>query len=125
MPMTKTVKFSISMPAPEFKALESARRKAGRSRSQFIRDSVLKAHDGLTAGPEAFSIREDPRPYGTPHPANMMDVAELRLRAIAAAGSLESSVPDLSVEHDRYLTDPEERSRVAPPGRTRKDGGTR
>jgi hypothetical protein len=114
--MAKTVKFSISMPAPEFKALEVARRKAGRTRSQFIRESVPKAHDGQTA---------DHGAYGSPHLANMTDTLELRQRAIAAAGMFESGVSDLSVEHDRYLTDPEARSKDGPPGRAGKDGGTR
>ena len=123
--MAKTVKFSISIPAPEFKALEVARGMGVRRRSQFIREAVLKAHDEQTAGVEAFSVREDRSAYGSPHPADMTDMAELRQRAIAAAGRFESGVPDLSVEHDRYLTDPEARSKSGPPGRAGKDGGTR
>lgn len=123
--MAKTIKFSISMPAPEFKGLEVARRKAGRTRSQFIRESVLKAHDGQTTGWEAGSVREDRSAYGSPYPADMTDMAELRRRAIAAAGKFESGVPDLSVEHDRYLTDPEARSESGSPERAEKDGGTR
>ncbi|MGA2587646.1 MAG: ribbon-helix-helix protein, CopG family [Candidatus Aminicenantales bacterium] len=123
--MAKTVKFSISMPAPEFKALEVARRKAGRTRSQFIRETILKAHDGQTAGAEAFSVGEDRSAYGSLHPADMTDMAELRQRAIAAAGRFESGVPDISIEHDRYLTDPEAGSKGGSPGRAGKDGGTR
>ncbi len=123
--MAKTIKFSISMAAPEFKALEAARRKAGRTRSQFIRDSVFKAHDGTAPGREAFTIREDRFAYGSPHPTDMTDMAELRQRAIAAAGRFESGVPDLSLEHDRYLTDPEAENRGGPPGRAGKDGEPR
>ena len=123
--MAKTSKFSISMPAPEFKALEVARRKAGRTRSQFIREAILKAHDGQTAGAEVFSVGENRGAYGSPHPSDMTDMAELRQRAIAAAGRFESGVSDISVEHDRYLTDPEAGSETKPPGRTGKDRGRR
>ena len=58
--MTKTVKFTISMSASEFKALEVARNKAGKTRSQFVRESILKANDGRNVRPEPGSVREDP-----------------------------------------------------------------
>ena len=38
--MKKTIKFTVSMPEEVFKELESMRRKTGRTRSQFIRDSI-------------------------------------------------------------------------------------
>ncbi len=123
--MAKTVKFSISMPAPEFKALEVVRLKAGRTRSQFAREAILKARAGQTAGAEAFSGREDRGAYGAPHAENLTDMAELRQRAIAAAGTFESGAADISVEHDRYLTDPEAGSKGESPGRTGKGGGAR
>jgi hypothetical protein len=117
--MAKTLKFSISMSAPEFRALEKARRRAGRTRSQFVREAV-----------GAFgSVREDRSAYGSPHPTDMTDIAELRQRAIAAAGRFASSLPDLSVGHDRYLGDEQtedgvENGRQAQGG-AKKDGGSR
>lgn len=106
--MDKTVKFSISMPAPEFRALESARRKAGRTRSQYIREAVPKVPAERTADAEALSVKEDHAPYGFPVPSDLVDTSELRQRAIAAAGSFESGIPDISIGHDRYLAEPAE-----------------
>ena len=100
--MAKTLKFSISMSAPEFKALEKARRQFGKTRSQFVREAV-----GAWGG-AVGSVREDRSAYGSPCPADptdMTDIAERRQRAIVAAGRFESGVPDLSAGHDRYLAD--------------------
>ena len=105
--MTKTVKFSISMPAPEFQALETARRKAGKTRSQFIREAILKGATERTAGDGSLSVQEEGSDYRAPQPTDITDMAELRKRAIAGAGMFESGVSDISVEHDRYLTDRE------------------
>jgi hypothetical protein len=107
--MAKTVKFTISMSASEFKALEVARRKAGKTRSQFVRESILKANDGRNVRPEPGSVREDPGNCGSPGIADVTDMAELRQRAIDAAGKFASGISDLSVKHDRYLADPEPR----------------
>ena len=123
--MAKTIKFSISMPAPEFKALEAGRRKVGRTRSQFVREAVLRTPDERTPGQGALSIKEDRGAYGSPHPTDLTDMAELRQRALAAAGRFESGVPDISMEHDRYLTDPEAGDKNGPPGRAGKGGETR
>jgi metal-responsive CopG/Arc/MetJ family transcriptional regulator len=38
--MLKTIKFTISMSAAEFKHVESMRGRTGRTRSQFIRDAI-------------------------------------------------------------------------------------
>lgn len=117
--MAKTQKFSISMPAQEFRALEAVRRRTGRTRSQFVREAV-----------GAFgSVREDRSTYGSPCPADLTDIAELRRRAVAAAGRFASGVPDLSIEHDRYLgnaqaDDGVENGRPAQGG-AKKDGGSR
>ena len=124
--MAKTLKFSISMSAPEFKALEKARRQSGKTRSQFVREAV-----GAWGG-AVGSIREDRSTYGSPCPADptdMTDIAERRQRAIAAAGRFESGVPDLSIEHDRYLGDAPAEDGVAngrqAQGGAKKDGGSR
>ena len=59
----------------------------------------------------------------------MTDIAELRRRALAAAGRFASSLPDLSVGHDRYLGDEQaedgvENGRQAQ-GRAKKDASSR
>jgi hypothetical protein len=116
--MAGTKKVSISMSEGEYRALESARRKAGRSRSQFIREA-LEARGVLGGGgakaskgagpakdaPGSSVAGEERGPYRFPPPPDIVDGAELRRRAIEAAGKLESGVPDLSVGHDRYLAD--------------------
>ena len=133
--MAKTLKFSISMSAPEFKALEKARRQSGKTRSQFVREAVgAWGGYGGASGAIARSVaadgavREDRSAYGSPHPADMTDMAELRRRALAAAGRFESGVPDLSIEHDRYLGDAPAEDGVAngrqAQGGAKKDGGS-
>ena len=104
--MAKTVKISISMPSSEFKALEAGRRKTGRTRSQYIRD-ILAAYGATITGPggKGGAVREDRSLYGSPLPADLTDTAELRRRAISAAGRFESGLSDLSIGHDRYLND--------------------
>ena len=101
--MRKTIKFTISMSAAEFKDIESVRRKTGRTRSQFIRDAVAALRRGSALPP---SVREDKAEYGVPPApdfAQITDIAERRRRAIAAAGKFRSGVSDLSSHHDRYL----------------------
>lgn len=101
--MQKTVKFTISMSAAEFKAIESLRRKTGRTRSQFIRDAVA----ALKHGPvRTLTVNEDQAENGSPPASDIPDItdlAERRRRAIAAAGRFRSGAADLSSNHDRYL----------------------
>jgi hypothetical protein len=101
--MRKTAKFTISMPAAEFKDIESFRRKSGRTRSQFIREA-LAAWKQRAAGVPV--VREDQSDYGAPETPDLTDLtglAERRRRAIAAAGRFRSGAADLSSNHDRYL----------------------
>jgi len=108
--MSNTFKFTISVPTEEFNELEAIRRKAGKTRSQFVRDAV-RAWEGRelerpTGAPEAAAgVKEDSARYGAPAPAlpEFTDLAELRRRAIAASGRFRSGVADLSTAHDRYL----------------------
>jgi hypothetical protein len=102
--MAKAVKFSISLSEKEYKALEAARRKAGRSRSQFIREA-LEARGARDTGGVSDGVHEDRDAYRSPLSPDIVDIAELRKRAIEAAGKLESGVPDLSIGHDAYLAD--------------------
>jgi hypothetical protein len=101
--MRKTVKFTISMSAAEFKVIESLRRKTGRTRSQFVRDAVAAWRHRPV---QTLSVKEDQAEYGTP-PApdisDMTDLTERRRRAISAAGKFRSGAGDLSSKHDRYL----------------------
>jgi hypothetical protein len=108
--MGKSTKFTISVPAGEFRELEAARRKARKTRSQFVREAVQAWEGGefersAGAPKTATAIKEDSGRYGTPAPAlpGLTDMAELRRRAIAAAGRFRSGVADLSTAHDRYL----------------------
>ena len=102
--MPGTTKFSISMPASEFKALEAGRRKAGRTRSQYIRDILMA---------ERIDAKE------------LTDASELRRRAIAAAGCFESGLTDLSIGHDRHLADPPDEDEEKGLGTSDKAGGRR
>lgn len=101
-----TIKFSVSMPAADFKELESARRRAGRSRSQYLREAVLNARGPMARESGPGAVREDRAVYATADMAVMTDAAEQRKRAIAAAGFIASGLGDLATAHDRHLTDP-------------------
>ena len=110
--MSRTVKFTVSVPEPVFKALEALRRKTGMTRSQLVREAVRGLGPGAekpAAGGTAAgaAIRESPTRYGAPAPfiPEITDAAERRRRAIAAAGRFRSGGPDLSTDHDRYLED--------------------
>lgn len=132
MPGTK--KFSISMPASEFKALEAGRRKAGRTRSQYIRDILVghgvdakemskkaQAREGPSSG--TGTVGEERSAYGPPLPEGLTDASELRRRAVAAAGRFESGLTDLSIGHDRHLADPPAEDGDEGPGTSGEAGG--
>jgi hypothetical protein len=125
MARLRTIKFSISMTASEFRELESARRKTGKTRSQFIREAALREPARPARNAPPGSVREERRAYGGPEIPVMTDAAELKRRAIAAAGAFESGLRDLSTGHDRYLSDPEPgRGAGAPGGEGEQGGGT-
>jgi metal-responsive CopG/Arc/MetJ family transcriptional regulator len=111
--MGKTVKFAISLPAAEFKTIETLRRKAGLSRSRFIREAVRR----VSTAPAG--VREDHAPYAGLE-AIGVDDAERRRRAIAAAGQFRSGLSDVSSNHDRYL---EEAYSAVGPGEDKKGSG--
>ena len=124
--MPGTMKFSISMPASEFKALEAGRRKAGRTRSQYIRD--ILAAEGIATNEKpvkAPRIGEERSAYGPPLPEGLTDASELRRRAVAAAGRFESGLTDLSIGHDRHLADPPAEDGDEGPGTSGEAGGGR
>ncbi|MGA2363284.1 MAG: ribbon-helix-helix domain-containing protein [Candidatus Aminicenantales bacterium] len=114
--MSKAAKFAVSMPEAEFKIIEAERRRAKKTRSEFIREAVRawrrrESGQGVTGAYALWSsVKEEPGRYGpgtpareTPEPEYPKDVAELRRRAIAAAGSFRSEASDLSANHDKYL----------------------
>ncbi len=102
MPMSKTVKFTVSMSAAGFKELESMRRKTGRTRSQFIRDAI-RAWTVDTVRPSG--VKEEAGEYKKEASIDLTDLEERRRRALAAAGRFRSGISDLSSKHDEYLED--------------------
>ncbi len=118
--MKKTAKFTISLPAAEFKEIETSRRKSGRSRSQFVRDAVRAWRSSRQESGEVRQARSLYAP--SREAAEFADVEERRKRAIAAAGRFHSGSNDLGEGHDRHLEEaygePPE-SREEPAGRKR------
>lgn len=108
--MKKTVKFTISMSAADFKELESRRRKTGRTRSQFIRDAVRASKPVARPAP---GIEEEGGSYKAGISLDVTDLKERRRRALAVSGRFRSGLSDLSADHDRYLEDAY--SAAAPP----------
>jgi len=100
--MSKTVKFAVSMSEEVYKELESLRRKTGWTRSQFIRDAIRswKAEFLSPSG-----VKEEAEEYKKEVPTDIVDPAERRRRAIAAAGRFRSGISDLSTNHDKHLED--------------------
>lgn len=114
--MKKTAKFAVSMPEPEFRDVESLRRKSGKTRSQFVRDAIRawKSSPVPSGSGQARSSRQDKASpsvqeeacrYGAQPCLDLTDETERRRRAIAAAGRFKSDVGDLSVKHDEHLED--------------------
>ncbi len=109
--MSKTAKFAVSMPEAEFKGLEGERRRAKKTRSEFVREAVRawerqrRAGRAEATGAPPAAIREDARRYElvSAAPETLADIDEVRRRAIAAAGRFRSGASDLSLNHDRYL----------------------
>ncbi len=94
-------------------------------------DNLRAEWDRASGGDaEVNTVMEGRSPYGSPLPADITDIEELRQRAIAAAGRFESGVPDLSIGHDNYLAG-ERTEDGAKSGSTnaralsKKDGGPR
>ena len=98
--MSKTVKIAVSMSGAAFKRLEAFRRITGKTRSQIVREALgaVEAERRRPAG-----VEEERAAYGTPGPPLLVDPAERRRRAIAAAGRFRSGLADLSENHDRYF----------------------
>ncbi|HUU52880.1 MAG TPA: ribbon-helix-helix domain-containing protein [Candidatus Heimdallarchaeota archaeon] len=100
--MGKTIKFAISMSEEEFKELESLRQRTGRTRSQFMRDTVRAWKEEFM---RPLGLKEKAEDYKREVPNDLIDNEERRRRAIAAAGRFRSDISDLSLKHDEYLED--------------------
>ena len=98
--MTRTI---VSLPEDEKKWLDAHGRRHGISSAEVVRRAIreLRASKGDTG----LAVGEDRAAYGSPLPGGVTDMADLKRRAIAAAGRFASGATDLSVGHDRYLTD--------------------
>ncbi|MBM3294600.1 MAG: ribbon-helix-helix protein, CopG family [Candidatus Aminicenantes bacterium] len=115
--MAKTIKFTISLPAGEFREVEAARRGQGKTRSRFIRDALAEARaagagkdKGRFPAPPFLLNRkmaeERAAPYGRADwPGISADEKERRRRALAVAGKHRSGLSDVSRRHDEYLSD--------------------
>jgi len=108
--MSRTRKFTISVPSRVFKEIETLRAKTGMSRSQLVREALRRSGTALgerSAGGTAAKaeVREEPARYGVPAGPlrEITDKKERRRRALAALGRFRSDVADLSTEHDQYL----------------------
>ncbi len=111
--MTRTI---ISIPVDTKKWLEGYGKRRKISAAEVVR---LAIETFRQAGPEGPRVREERGAYGAPPTPDITDIGELRRRAVEAAGRFASGVPDLSVDHDRYLAE----ERVADgPERDRKGG---
>lgn len=100
--MSKTTKFAVSISEEAFKELESLRRKTGWTRSQFIRDSIRSWKAEFLRPPR---VKEESEEYKKEISTDIVDSAERRRRAIAAAGRFRSGISDLSSNHDKHLED--------------------
>jgi len=108
--MSRTVKFTVSVPEPVFKELEALRRRTRMSRSQLVREAVRglgsKIHTRPAGEPAAgAAVREGSALYRVPPSPlhGVTEAAEWRRRAVAAAGRFRSGIRDLSTEHDAHL----------------------
>ena len=129
--MSKTAKFAVSMPEAEFKTIEAERRRQKKTRSEFVRDAVRawrqRDRGEGTAGVPRTAVREDPGRYEPKKAGSetLADIAELRRRAIAAAGSFRSAASDLSVNHDKYLEEGFAVTGPADAGGDKKESGAK
>jgi len=71
---------------------------------------------------EVNPVKEGRSPYGSPLPADITDLEELRRRAIAAAGRFASGFPDLSTGHDRHLAEEQAEDGVENGSQAQRDG---
>lgn len=101
--MARMIRTIVSLPEDEKKWLDAHGRRHGISSAEVVRRAIRELR--ASKGDKSLAVGEDRAAYGSPLPAGITDMADLKRRAIAAAGRFASGAPDLSVSHDRYLTD--------------------
>jgi Arc/MetJ-type ribon-helix-helix transcriptional regulator len=118
--MSNMIRTIISIPDDEKKWLDAYGRRHRISSAEVVRLAVREFRERKAGTSRAQVLRETAGPW-RPHSEDsrvevealraewerhdITDMAELKRRAIAAAGQFASGVPDLSLGHDRYLTD--------------------
>ena len=124
--MARMIRTIISLPAEEKEWLDAYGERHAISSAQVvrlaIRDLQGRRGEGTPTLSGAKGVREGSAAYGPPVPPNLVDMAEVKRRAAAAAGRFASGVPDLSIDHDRYLTGEKPEMR---PGPAEKDKGSK
>jgi hypothetical protein len=120
--MARMIRTIISLPAEEKKWLDAYGERHAISSAQVVRLAIreLQSRTGEGTPPGAKGVREGSTAYGPPVTPDLVDMAEVKRRAAAAAGRFASGVPDLSVDHDRYLAGEKPETR---PGHAGKDEG--
>jgi hypothetical protein len=122
--MARMIRTIISLPAEEKEWLDAHGKRHAISSAQVvrlaIRDLQSRTGEGTPTPPGAKGVREGSAAYGPPVTPDLVDKAEVKRRAAAAAGRFASGVPDLSVDHDRYLAGEKPETR---PGNAGKDKG--
>lgn len=105
--MARMVRTIISLPEEEKKWLEAHGRRHGISSAQVVRLAVRDYHGRMSeaSAPHVKGVREDRADYGPPLPRDLTDIAELKRRAAAAAGRFASGISNLSVDHDRHISE--------------------
>ncbi len=104
--MKKKAKFTISMPREVFTVIEDFRRNTGRSRSSIILEAVsvwMKQSKEPRRDIWNPAVKEERTNYGAR--SFLSDPAEIRKRAIAAAGRFHSKTGVLSTDHDKILSE--------------------
>ncbi len=122
--MARMIRTIISLPAEEKKWLDAYGERHAISSAQVvrlaIRDLQGRRGEGTPTLSAAKGVREGSAVYGPPVPPNLVDMAEVKRRAAAAAGRFASGVPDLSIDHDRYLAGEKPEMRPGPAGKDKE-----
>jgi hypothetical protein len=114
--MARMIRTIISLPAEVKQWLDAYGERHAISSAQVVRLAIrdLQSRTGEGTPPGAKGVREGRAAYGPPAPPNLVDMAEVKRRAAAAAGRFASGVPDLSIDHDRYLAGEKPEMRPGP-----------
>jgi len=120
--MARMIRTIISLPAEEKEWLDAYGERHAISSAQVVRLAIkdLQSRTGEGTQPGAKGVGEGSAAYGPLVPQNLVDIAEVKRRAVAAAGRFASGVPDLSIDHDRYLAGEKPEMRPGPAGKDKE-----